>query len=701
MTRAADPPPADRASSSSGALTRTGAVLPHAALVAVDVPLAVGDAALTYAAADELAPGAAVLVPLRARLAVGYVLGPAPPAERPLRPVSAVLPDLPPLPPELLELARWMSDHYLCSVGEALAAMLPPGLMRRVRVALVLDSSLAPSRRLRAVGERGVEVEALGPSLGREGAGLLSRWLAEGAAHLRVLLPQPPPVSPPVPPRRLRVHPALWSPGGWGRRDVVLLGGQREGTYLAAVSDTLRRGRGVIALFASVAAVERFARRVRDVLGVEVAVLHAGLSDEARLARWLAVRRGGAVVVAGTRAAVFAPLERPGLVLVDEEADVGHREERVPRYHARDVARRRAEAAEATLLLADEVPTTETFALVGRPGVAVLRPEKSRPPRLVVVDLRRRGEAAGGELSPPLVAALERTLREGGRALLFVHRKGYAASLVCADCGTVPACSRCEVPLAYDAAGQVLRCRYCRDEAAAPSACSRCGGRVFAARGTGTQRVARLARALRLGPVFRLDTDVARRPGMADAVLQQFRDRGGVLVGTPLVLEVDDLPGVDLAGVVLADAPLRYPDYRAPEQGLRTLWRLGSLARSWFVVQTYSPDHPALLALRRRDLRLFYRDELRLRRAFRYPPYGEVLSVEVAGREPAAREAAEALAATMAAGVEVLGPAPLRRGRQSRWQVVFRGPGAAVRAALAAWLRHPPSGVRAAVEVNP
>ncbi|MDQ7851311.1 MAG: primosomal protein N', partial [Armatimonadota bacterium] len=683
-----------------GAFIHPGGALAHAVLVAVDVPLAVGDAALTYAAAEGLPPGAAVLVPLRTRLAVGYVLGPAPDGERPLRPVVAVLPDISPLPADLLELARWISNHYLCSTGEAIAAMLPPGLMRRVRVAMAVGSSLAPSRRLQALGERGVEVETLGRVLGPGAAELLRRWLAEGSVRLRVLLPQAPPAAPSSRPRRLRVHPALWTPGRETRRDVVLLGRKREGTYLAAVSDTLRRGKGVLALFASVAAVERFARRVHDVLGAEVAVLHAGLPDEARLARWLAVRRGEAMVVAGTRGAVFAPLERLGLVLVDEEADVGHREERVPRYHVREVARRRAEVAGATLLLADEVPSVETFALVGQPAVAVLRPEGSRPPRLVVVDLRRRGQA-GKELSPPLVAALERTLRGGGRALLFVHRKGYAALLLCTECGHTPACSRCEVPLAYDATGQVLRCRYCRDEAPAPSVCSRCGGRVFAAQGIGTQRVARLARALRLGPVFRLDTDVVRRRGEAAALLQQFRDRGGILVGTPLVLEVEGLPAVDLAGVVLADAPLRYPDYRAPEQGLRTLWRLGGLARSWYVVQTYAPDHPALLALRRRDLRLFYREELRLRRAFRYPPYGEVLSIEVAGRDPAAREAAVVLAAIVAVEVEVLGPARLRRGRQSHWQVVFRGRTAAVRNALEAWLRHPPAGVRAAIEVNP
>jgi len=674
-------------------------------LVAVDAPLAVGDAALTYAASAPIAPGAAVLVPLRARLTIGYVLGEAAAGERPLRPVIAVLRDIPPLPHDLVALARWMSDYHLCSVGEAIAAMLPPGLMKHARLTVSLRPDVTVSRRARSLESRGAEVGGLHRAIGPGAAALLSRGLAEGSARLSVVLPPAERRRPASARRvRLRVHPALWSPSPNGRRDVLLLGGEREGTYVAAIGDTVRRGRQVLALFASVVAAERFARRVRDVLAVEVMVLHADLPDGERLARWLAVRRGGAAVVAGTRAAVFAPLDRVGLVLVDEEGDVGHREQRVPRYHVRDIARQRAERSGATLLLADDVLSTETYALAGRPGVEVLGPRAGtdRGARVVIVDLRRRDPEPEAEvLSPPLVSALQRVLKEGERALLFVHRKGYASLLVCADCGYSPQCPRCEVPLRYDAREQILRCRYCHDTFPPPSVCPRCGGRVFSARGTGTQRVVRLARALRAGPVLRLDSDVARTPADVAGIVRQFRDQGGILVATPLVLEAEEPPRVDLTGIVLADASLRYPDYRAPEQGLRALWRVRGLARSWCVVQTYAPDHPALLALRRHDLRPFYREELRIRRAFHYPPFGEVLSVEVVGREGAARQAAASLVAAAGDGVEVLGPAQLRRGRQSRWQVMFRGPGAVPRGPLSAWLRHPPSGVRAAVDVDP
>jgi primosomal protein N' (replication factor Y) len=324
-------------------------------------------------------------------------------------------------------------------------------------------------------------------------------------------------------------------------------------------------------------------------------------------------------------------------------------------------------------------------------------------PRVVIVDLRRpRGESSAEVVTPPLLSGLQRVIREGGRALLFVHRKGYADLLVCEECGYSPRCARCEVSLAYDARDRALRCRYCRDRFAAPVTCPRCGGRYLAPRGIGTQRVARLAQRMRAAPVFRLDADAAPTPADAARILRRFHREGGILVATPLVLQVSEPPRVDLAGIVLADASLQHPDYRAPERGLRVLWRIRALARSWCIVQTYTPDHPVVLALRRHDLRLFYRQDLQMRRAFRYPPFGEVVVLEVVGPDGPARETAASLGAAAGAGVEVLGPAPLRRGRQSRWQVMLRGPGAISRDRLADWLRRGQrAGVRVAVDVDP
>ncbi len=671
--------------------------------VAVDAPLSLGDAALTYAAVDPPPRGTAVLVPLRTRLTVGYVLGPAPADGRALRPIVTSLPEIPRLPGDLMTLAEWIAHHYLCSVGEALAAMLPPGLMTHLRVHLTVAPGLQSSdtdvpRALRTLQRRAVDLAVLRRRLGVGAAARLSALVTSGSVRVIPALPAAPSGRPPARRRlRLRVHRALWNPSP-GARTVLLLGEEREGTYLAGVAETLARGRQVLALFPAVRRAEEFAARVRDLLGASVAVLHGDLPDEERVSRWLAIRRGDHPVVAGTRAAVFAPLERPGLVIVDDEGDVGHREERVPRYHVRDVAQKRA--TDAILLLADHVPATETFALSGRPGVEVLRVGGGAAPRVVVIDLRRRG-APGPILEPPLVDTLARVLKEGGRALLFVHRKGYASLLVCADCGYSPRCARCDIPLAFDEKERLLSCRYCHDRQPPPSLCPRCGGRVFTPYGAGTQRVARFAQALRLAPVLRLDSDVAPTPQDAGRILLQFREQGGILVATPLVLAVEDPPRVEMAGVVLADASLRRPDFRAPESGLRVLWQVRGLSRSWCLVQTYMPDHPVLLALRRGDLRLFYREELRLRRPFHYPPYGEILAVEVVGPGDTARQAAASLAGAVGEGTEVLGPAPLRRGPQSRWQVVFRGPGTVPRDGLSAWLRRMPSRVRVAVDVNP
>lgn len=680
-------------------------------LVAVDAPLAAGDVALSYTSPSPLRPGTAVLVPLGPRIVAGYVLGTERDQDRLLRPLIAALPEVPLLPPDLLALARALARRYLCSVGEALATMLPPGLMRTLRVRLLPGERPAPPRAERLLRRHPLETDALRRAIGAGAPDLLAHWVADGALRLAAELPVPqPPVPPGTRPLRLHLHPALWPSFGEGPRRVLLMSPEREGTYLAAVAEAARRGLGALGVFASVAAAARFARRVHEVLAMAVTVLHGDLDEAERTARWLAVRAGHGGIVVGTRAAVFAPLERVGLVIVDEEGDIGHREERVPRYHAAEVAQQRAATWAAGLILADEVPSVETYALAERGEAETVRaPRAAAGPKVVIVDLRRpRGDGGDGTartgpvvLAPPLIDAVGRALRDGGRALLFVHRKGFADLLVCGECGYSPRCERCDVGLAYDLRERVLRCRYCHDRFAAPSACLRCGGRTLTPRGVGTQRVARLAETAWSVPVHRLDTDVAPTAAQAGAVLTRFQREGGILVATPLVLQAESPPRVDLVTIVLADASLRHPDYRAPERGLRTLWRVRALARSWCYVQTYAPDHPALVALRRGDLRPFYRDELAVRRAFHYPPYGEVVSFEIVGSEEGSRETAASLAEAAGEGPEVLGPAPLRRGRQSRWQLILRGPEPIPREALAARLRRPPRGVRVGVDVNP
>ncbi|MGH2454545.1 MAG: replication restart helicase PriA [bacterium] len=682
-------------------------------LIAVDAPLAAGDAALSYTSPSPLPPGTAVLVPLGARIVAGYVLGPERGAAgvRPLRPVIAALPEIPLLPADLLALARALARQYLCSVGEALAAALPPGLLRALRVRALPGEAAPPARAQRIVRRRALAPDALRRAVGVGAVSLLTEWVAMGTVRLEAALPPPDPPPRPPPGRvRLRLHPALWPPQTAGPRRILLMSPEREGTYLAAVADAMRRGVAALAIFASVDAAERFAQRVRDVLALGVTVLHGDLPEEERTARWLAVRRGRGGVIAGTRAAVFAPVADAGVVIVDEEGDVGHREERVPRYHAAEVARQRAAAWSAALILADEAPTVETFALIEQGDLELRRPPQTAPgPKVVIVDLRRpRADGAAPSspgaapiLASPVVEAVGRVLRDGGRVVLFVHRKGFADLLVCGDCGYSPRCQRCDVSLAYDLRERVLRCRYCHDRFGAPAACPQCGGHALLPRGAGTQRVARLAGTLWPAPLHRLDSDVAPAPPKATAILRRFQREGGVLVATPLILAAESAPRADLVVIALADASLRHPDYRAPERGLRTLWRVRGLARSWCYVQTFDPEHSALVALRRGDLRPFYRDELRVRRAFHYPPYGEVVSFEVVGAEERSRQAAASLAEAAGEEAEVLGPAPLRRGRRSRWQVMLRGPDPIAREPLAAQLRRPHPGVRVGVDVNP
>jgi primosomal protein N' (replication factor Y) len=660
--------------------------------VALDLPLRAGDVAFSYLAPAPLPPGTPVLVPFRTRLLAGYVLpGPpqgAAPPPHPLRPVAAVLATQPLLPPDLLELALWMAERYVCSVGEALAAMLPSPFVD-VRLRPVVQGSAALPRRART-GAVGWTLTGLRRAFGGL-AGL--RTFLEAGGRLEVVLPPPAaPVRAAGP--QVTLHPSLWPEEAARARVVILVGREREAVTAAAVASALRRGRQALVLCASVAAAERMARRLAA-LG-PLLLLHGDLPPEARAARWRAAP--GTAVVVGTRHAVFAPLPRLGLIAVDGEGESGHVEERVPRYRTRDVAWIRAQQGETVLLLGDEVPSLAVAALAGRPGVHVMR-FPQRAPRVVVVDLRRHARAF---LTAPLLAHARGVLRAGGRVLLFVARRGYADGLTCGECGADCRCPQCAIPMALDARGRALRCRYCRRTVPAPATCPACGAAALAPRGAGSQRVARWAQRVFDAPVHRLDAESAPTLPLRLAVLDRFRRAGGVLVATVAALE---LPGLtaDLVGVVLADAALRHADYRAVEEGFRTLWRVRALAREWFVVQTYQPDAPAVVALRRGDLGRILREELRARRAFGYPPFAELVTVEVRGTAARVDAVAGRLATLLVAAdgdLDVLGPAPLP-GRETTRVVMVRGRRGVPRAPLLAAARADLDGrVRLAVEVD-
>jgi len=483
-----------------------------------------------------------------------------------------------------------------------------------------------------------------------------------------------------------------------GRSVVILLdgvtGGGKTAIYAELLDRQLARGRPALVLVPEIALALPLVDRLRADLDARVAILHSGLGDGERADEWRRVRRGDVDVVVGTRLAVLAPLADVGLIIVDEEHDAAYKSDRTPRLQARDAAIELGRLAGAPVVLGSATPSVETEGRARNGEVQRHRlPVRltGAPPSVEIVDLR--AELAAGNLamlSRSLASALA-NLASGEQAILVINRRGTASVVLCRDCGHVATCPDCTRPLVYHQAGGTLRCHHCGRAWPMPSRCPSCGSARIRYLGGGTERVEREVRdrfpALRIG---RLDRDVVERKGAAERVVDAFADhRLDVLVGTSLVTKGLDIPSVTLVGIVSADVALNLPDERAAERTYQLLAQaVGRAGRGerpgTAIIQTYQPEHPAIVAVAKGRAEAFYDAELELRSRFKSPPFGRLVKLTVAlaeraEAETAGRELAASLrerAARDGARVDVAGPAPAfiaRRGDRWRFNVVLRG----------------------------
>lgn len=492
-------------------------------------------------------------------------------------------------------------------------------------------------------------------------------------------------------------------------------GGGKTAIYAEALRRVLDAGRRGLVMVPEIALALPLIDRLRADLQVRVAVLHSGLSEGERADEWRRIRAGEADVVVGTRLAVLAPLEDLGLIVVDEEHDPAYKSDRTPRLQARDAALELARLAGAVVVLGSATPSVESEGRA-RDGTYRRIPLPMRltgtTPTVEIVDLRAE-LAAGhlGMLSRPLIAALA-GLEPPAQAILVINRRGTASVVLCRDCGHVQACPECTRPLVYHQAGVTLRCHHCGRATPLARRCPNCGSARIRYLGGGTERLEREVRDrfpnLRVG---RLDRDIVERRGAATRVVDAFTDgRLDVLVGTSLVTKGLDIPAVTLVGVVSADVALNLPDERAAERTYQLLAQaVGRAGRGEqpgrAIIQTYQPEHPAIVAVATGAPVAFYDAELDLRRHYGSPPFGRLikLTVALADRESAEQAGVDladqlrARARTEAEPIDVAGPAPAfiaRRADRWRFNLVLRG------ARPAALLGEPP-GPPWSVDVDP
>jgi primosomal protein N' (replication factor Y) len=588
------------------------------------------------------------------------------------------------VPIELVALAEWIGAEYCSTFARALKLVLPPG------VSASKTARLGARRRRTVARPQHVPVGAL-PA-------------------------EPPPLTHDQQAALRELYALLLGAGGKERPARRLLqgitGSGKTEVYLRAAACALEQGRGAIVLVPEIALTPQIVGRFVARFGDTVAVLHSRLTPAQRREEWRRLRGGEARVCVGPRSAVFAPIERLGLIVVDEEHDSSYKHEGDPRYDARDVAAWRAEQQGAVLLMGSATPRPESR--LGLPRLHLPRRVDGGPlPAVRVLDMREQPDS----LHPDTVQALAEVRRAGDKAIVLLNRRGWSNFLSCRSCGDVWGCPLCDVALVLHRAAGLVACHHCGHRERIPDRC-RCGSTALARHGSGTERLHHeLQAALGDGerfPIFRLDADTLAAAGSArtdrrraaiaapssafvsvgereqgagvdgvGTLLRRFQEApAGVLIGTQMVAKGHDFPDVRLGVVLDADATLRFPDFRAEERTFALIaqlaGRVGRGGEGRVLVQTIAPQARAIVHAARHDSDGFVEGELQRRGALGYPPFAHLIRIVCSAVDPSRALAAatmirDALGDVQAASqTGVLGPASLfrLRGRERRMLLI-------------------------------
>ncbi|CAN5350772.1 primosomal protein N' [soil metagenome] len=689
--------------------------------VAVDVPVHRYFDYLAPADGRRLEAGVRVRVPFGRRKTVGMLVGTRAQSEvHPgrLKPVIEVLDSEPLIEPDLLRFLRWAAEYYRHPPGEVFAAALPV-LLRQGRALYEPIEIWRPSPRAHhtdpgALGRRAPRQAAILAALRARPAGLDrsdldelggGSWRAPLRALERKGLAKREEVvgkslsdsddkrgpEPELTPAQAAVVAAATADPN--RFTSLLLhgatGSGKTEVYLRIIDKILARGRQALVLVPEISLTPQLVARFQARFGEPLAMLHSGLNDSRRRVGWRAARDGSARIIIGTRSAVFTPLPKPGIIVVDEEHDPSYKQQDGFRYSARDLAVARAQRHGIPVVLGSATPSLETLynARRGRYLQCLLpeRPGAARHPSITLIDLRRHAAHQG--LSTPLLHAVRRHLNAGSQVMLYLNRRGYAPVWFCPGCGRAAACGRCEARMVCHFARRPrLRCPHCGSERAPESACDICGESMKPV-GQGTERIEEvLAKHFPEVPLARFDRDSTQRRGALESLLEDMRTgRTRILVGTQMLTKGHHFPDVTLVGVVNADQGLFGTDFRASERLAQTIvqvaGRAGRAERPGEVLmQTKYPAHPLLARLVTRGYADFAEAALAERRAALWPPFSSLALIRAeAPRLNAVQNylqaADRAARACRSPEVRVLGPAPApipRRAGRHRAQLLLQ-----------------------------
>ncbi|KAF0824464.1 primosomal protein N' [Cytobacillus firmus] len=433
------------------------------------------------------------------------------------------------------------------------------------------------------------------------------------------------------------------------RHETFLLygvtGSGKTEVYLQSIQRVLKDGKEAIVLVPEISLTPQMVKRFKGRFGDQVAVMHSGLSAGEKYDEWRKIQRKEVKVVVGARSAIFAPFENLGIIIIDEEHETSYKQEENPRYHARDVAIKRAENYKCPVVLGSATPSLESFARAQK-GVYHLLTLENRMnnqalPAVDIIDMREElREGNRSMFSRKLLEKIKDRLGKKEQIVLFLNKRGHSSFVMCRDCGYVINCPHCDISLTYHRYNQQMKCHYCGYEALVPNACPECESEHIRYFGTGTQKVEEeLAKILPEAKVIRMDVDTTSRKGAHEKLLDQFQEgHADILLGTQMIAKGLDFPNITLVGVLSADTMLHLPDFRSSEKTFQLLTQVSGRAgrhelEGEVIIQTYTPEHYSIELAGEQDYDKFYDREMMARKIHRYPPFFYISLVTVSHEE--------------------------------------------------------------------
>ncbi|MGR3179473.1 MAG: replication restart helicase PriA [Candidatus Anammoxibacter sp.] len=682
---------------------------------------------------NQVVVGKMVKVPFGNRLTTGYCVGftDKPDVEK-IKDIKDVIDESPSIDEGMLKISKWISGYYCCSWGEALEAVLPGSVKKGIKEKTVKLASLsienkdiqneinnitkkspAQAKILEALSKHGSEIEVKELlNISNANQATLSRLEKRGLIKLKLVSVDPLEYSSndiltnevPAPTltdeqeMAVKVIREKFEEGKFG---VVLLhgvtGSGKTEVYLQAIEIAISLGLCSIVLVPEISLTPQTVKYFKTRFS-KVAIMHSNLTESDRKKQWKMIKDGVVNVVVGTRSAVFAPVKKLGVIIVDEEHENTFKQENTPRYHARDVGIMRAMYNNALVILGSATPSLESYynAITGKYVHVFMHKKVAKMvlPTVEIVDMEEESRRTKGYcyLSRRLEDCMRQTLSENGQIILFLNRRGFAPFVNCKRCGFVLKCKRCDIALTYHKKNNKMVCHYCSNGQSPPKDCPECAMPNIKYQGFGTERIEEeIKRKFPEQCVLRMDSDTMRGKGSHENALSDFHDcKVNILLGTQMIAKGLDFPNVTLVGVISADTSLNIPDFRSSEKTFQLLTQVsGRTGRGHkggrVIIQSFNTKHYSIRYASNADYEGFAKEELEFRKQLNYPPYGRIIRLLFVGKqEEKVKERAAELTnklrqCSVKKGntVEVLGPVPASINKikdKFRWHTILKAP---------------------------